>query len=134
MTDSTDDVDMGYSGEDAHEAKVKNNIKNIDKFIKSTGKNQKGKKFQDLVPETPPVDNSHIKDIHYSFKVSLPLSDEKFAAWYTIEYGETRAVKQTVNLDKQKEEMMNAIEDEVVNSVALLRQNIKDGKVWKTIM
>jgi hypothetical protein len=76
----------------------------------------------------------NIKEINYNFKVSLPLSNEKFSAWYTIEYGEVRTLNSAQTLDKQKEELMNIVEQEVINCIDILRENIKSGKMNTTIL
>lgn len=129
MTDSTDDVDMGYDGsdipEDPRQAKINNNIKNIDKFIKPLGKNKKGKVPKE--PPPPPIDfNGSIKELHYLFKVSKPISDKKFSSWYTIEYSETRGVIPGVDINTQRAELENAVEDEVYNAISILQERVED--------
>jgi len=114
MTDSTDDVDQGYDGSDIPEAP---------KPIKKPKIGKKPINYDDT-----------IKDISYSFKISLPLDNQKFAAWYTIEYGETRSFKPGVEKDKQRAKLQDDVELEVVNCVDILRQKIQKGEVCQTVL
>jgi hypothetical protein len=124
MTDSTDEVDVGYDGSDIpqepRDVKISKNIKNIDKFIKSTGKNQKGKKDKEIVPPKKLNCKPQIKEIHYLAKKSMPIGK----TWYTIEYGETRTTDPELDINDQRDDMKRDVHIEVQTTIdAVMKQH-----------